>query len=252
MKRKALLSIMLAAVMTAGMVGCGNSAETSGSASSKGSSSAASSSSAVSSAASSASSAASTSGASSKEYDFVYLSPSTESEYWQYAETGIRNAILDLEEEKGVKINFTVSGPASESETDAYIKAFESVIASSPDAIITATLAPDGTVPKTQEAQNAGIYVNFVSMGLEGGDSHNYDDFYGVHYYCNNTVIGETAAAAMLKAFDERGIEPKGKIGMHMSVVVETLEERMNGFKAYMAEHAPDLECLDTLYKKMM
>ena len=54
----------------------------------------------------------------------------------------------------------------------------------------------------------------------------------------------------MLKAFDERGIEPKGKIGMHMSVVVETLEERMNGFKAYMAEHAPDLECLDTLYNE--
>ena len=37
---------------------------------------------------------------------------------------------------------------------------------------------------------------------------------------------------------------------MHMSVVVETLEERMNGFKAYMAEHAPDLECLDTLYNE--
>ena len=97
--------------------------------------------------------------------------PSTESEYWQYAETGIPQCYPGSGEEKGVKINFTVSGPASESETDAYIKAFESVIASSPDAIITATLAPDGTVPKTQEAQNAGIYVNFVSMGLEGGDS---------------------------------------------------------------------------------
>src|SRR5699024_10783260 len=41
-----------------------------------------------------------------------------------------------------------------------------------------------------------------------------------------------------------------GKIGMHMSVVVETLEERMDGFRAYMAEHAPEIECLDTLYNE--
>ena len=228
MKGRKVLSILVAAVMAVGIAGCGSKAD------------------------SPTTDVAETTEntGNGKEYDFVYLSPSTESEYWQYAETGIRNAVLDLEKEKGVKINFTVSGPASESETDAYIKAFESVIASKPDAIITATLAPDGTVPKTQEAQNAGIYVNFVSMGLEGGDSNKYGDYYGVHYYCNNTVIGQTAAEAMLKAFEERGIEPKGKVGMHMSVVVETLEERMNGFKAYMAEHAPGIECLDTLYNE--
>lgn len=185
-----------------------------------------------------------------KEYNVVYLSPSTESEYWQYAEVGMQNAALDIEEKEGIKINFSTSGPATEAETDAYIKAYESVIASSPDAIITATLAPDGTVPKTQEAQQAGIYVNFVSMGLEGGDSNEYGDYYGVHYYCNNTVIGETAAKAMLDGLKEKGIEPKGKIGMHMSVVVETLEERMDGFKEYMAKNAPDIECLDTLYNE--
>ena len=240
MKKKKIISLILTAIVVTGMAGCGNSTDTTKTSSEN----------EATSTVSVESSVASTETSSGEEYDFVYLSPSTESEYWQYGETGIRNAILDLEEEKGVKINFTVSGPASESETDAYIKAFESVIASDPDVIITATLAPDGTVPKAQEAQNAGIYVNFVSMGLEGGDSHNYDDFYGVHYYCNNTVIGETAAKAMLEAFEERGIEPKGKIGMHMSVVVETLEERMNGFKDYMAENAPDLECLDTLYNE--
>lgn len=189
-------------------------------------------------------------GSKGEAYDVVYLSPSTESEYWQYAEVGMKNAALDIEEEQGITINFSTSGPATEAETDAYVKAFESVIASSPDAIITATLAPDGTVPKTQEAQQAGIYVNFVSMGLEGGDSNEYGDYYGVHYYCNNTVIGETAAQAMLDGLEAAGIEPKGKIGMHMSVVVETLEERMNGFKEYMAEHAPDIECLDTLYNE--
>lgn len=181
--------------------------------------------------------------------EVVYLTPSTESEYWQYNEVGIRNAIADLAEE-GIKVNLTVTGPATEAESDAYIKAFESVIATNPDAIITATLIPDGTVPKAIEAQQAGIYVNFVGMGLEGGNKNEYGDYYGVHYYCDNMIIGETAAAAMLKAFKERGIEPKGKIGMHMSVIVETLEERMDGFKAYMKEHAPELECLDTLYNE--
>ena len=87
-------------------------------------------------------------------------------------------------------------------------------------------------------------------MGLEGGNFNDYDDFYGVHYYCNNTVSGATAAAAILKVCDERGIEPKCKIGMHMLVVVETFEECMNGFKAYMVEHVQELECLDTLYNE--
>lgn len=245
MKRKTLLALLTAAVMAAGLVGCGNSS--SSSTANSGTSSTSSSSSTDSSSSTSSSSTDLVEGA---EYNFVYLSPSTESEYWQYAEVGIRNAVKDLQEEYGCTINLTVSGPASESETDAYIKAFESVIASSPDAIITATLAPDGTVPKVQEAQQAGIYVNFVSMGLEGGDSNEYGDYYGVHYYCDNTLIGETAAAAMLQAFEDRGIEPVGKIGMHMSVVVDTLEDRLDGFKAYMAENAPELECLDTLYNE--
>ncbi len=185
-----------------------------------------------------------------KKYDVVYLSPSTESEYWQYAEIGMQNAAIDLAKEKGIEINFSVSGPATEAETDAYIKAFESVIASGPDSIITATLAPDGTVPKTQEAQQAGIYVNFVSMGLEDGDSNEYGDFYGVHYYCDNKTIGETAAKAMLDGWKDAGIEPKGKVGMHMSVVVESLEKRMDGFKDYMEANAPDVELLDTLYNE--
>lgn len=230
--KKRLLSVLLIAAMALSLVACGSKEE------------------APAEEPAAEEEAAEESEAPAEEYDVVYLSPSTASEYWQYAEVGIKNACLDLEAEHGVKINFSVTGPANESETDAYIKAFESVIASQPDVIVTATLAGEGTVPKTQEAQNAGIYVNFVSMGLEGGDSNQYGDYYGVHYYCNNTVIGQTAAAAMLEAFEARGIEPKGKIGMHMSVVVETLEERMDGFKAYMAEHAPELECLDTLYNE--
>ncbi len=184
------------------------------------------------------------------EYTVTYLSPSTASEYWQYAEIGMQNAALDMQEEYGITVNFSTTGPAEESQTDAYVTAFESTIATKPDAIITATLIPDATVPKSQEATDAGIYVNYVSMGLEDGDSNEYGDYYGVHYYCDNTTIGETAAQCMLDAWEAAGIEPKGYVGLHMSVVVESLEKRMQGFVDYMAEHAPDVVCIDTLYNE--
>lgn len=178
----------------------------------------------------------------------TYLSPSTASEYWQYNQIGMENAIKDLETQYPITIDFNVAGPAEEAMTEEYIKAFENVIASQPDVILTATLAGDATVPKTREAQDAGIYVNFVGMGLEGGDSNQYGEFYGVHYYCDNWGIGEAAAQCMIDKLTADGRELKGTVGIHMSVVVETLEERMDGFKAYMAEHAPEINCLDTLY----
>lgn len=184
------------------------------------------------------------------EYTIVYLTPSTESEYWQYNEVGMRNAIVDLEADRGITINFDVQGPATEAESDAYIKAFETVISTQPDAIITATLTAEATVPKTKEAQSANIYVNFVGMGLEGGDSNEYGDYYGVHYYCDNYNIGRTAGEAFMKGLEEKGIEPKGIVGMHMSVVVPTLEDRMRGFKEYLNENAPDIEVIDTLYNE--
>ena len=63
-------------------------------------------------------------------------------------------------------------------------------------------------------------------------------------------MIGETAAAAMLKAFDERGIEPKGKSRHAYVSGCRDSRRAHERFKAYMAEHAPDLECLDTLYNE--
>jgi len=103
------------------------------------------------------------------------------------------------------------------------------------------------------EATDQGIYVNYVSMGLGDGSGENdasWEPYYGVHYYCDNYVIGQTAAKCMLDAWKEANIEPKGKVGMHMSVVVETLEKRMQGFVDYMKENAPDVECIDTLYNE--
>lgn len=182
-----------------------------------------------------------------KEFDFVYLTPSTESQYWQQVGLGVKNAVLDIEEKEGVKINFSVVGSATEAESDAYLKAYENTIAKKPDAIITATLHPDATGPLTQQAFEQGIAVNFAGMGI---DQKDWGAYYGVHYYCDNSVVGEVAAKAMLEGLAQKGVEPKGKIGIHMSVVVPVLEARMDAFKAYMAVNAPEIECLDTQYNE--
>lgn len=182
-----------------------------------------------------------------KTFDFVYLTPSTESQYWQQVGLGVQNAVLDLQEQEGVKINFTVVGSATEAESDAYLRAYENAIAKKPNAIITATLHPDATGPLTQQAFEQGIAVNFASMGISQAD---WGEYYGVHYFCDNNVIGEVAAKAMLEGLAEKGIEPKGKIGIHMSVVVPVLEARMDAFKAYMSVNAPEVECLETLYNE--
>ncbi len=180
-------------------------------------------------------------------FKVTFLAPSTESQYWgQYMVVGIENAIQDLEAKYGVEIEFETTGPASEAETDSYIQAFENVIAKKPDAILTATLIPDATAPLVQEAANQGIYVNFMSLGLLPG----YEDSYGTIYRCDMGNQGVAAAREMLKIFESKGIEPKGKVGVHMSVVVPALEPRMSEFSAYMAKHAPNVECLETLYNE--
>ena len=56
-----------------------------------------------------------------KEFDVIWVTCSTQSEFWQYQQIGMENAAKDLEAEHGIKINFTVVGPATEAETEAYI-----------------------------------------------------------------------------------------------------------------------------------
>ncbi len=246
--KKKLLAAVLACAMAVSLAACGNSGSDSTDTKSE-----AKSETAVSSVAEASSASEETAPAGAESYTVTYLSPSTASEYWQSCEIGMRNAALDLQDELGITINFSTTGPATEAETDAYITAFESTIASKPDAIITATLEPNGTAVKSKEATDQGIYVNYVSMGLGDGSGANdasWEPYYGVHYYCDNYVIGQTAAKCMLDAWKAANIEPKGKVGMHMSVVVETLEKRMQGFVDYMAENAPDVECIDTLYNE--
>lgn len=182
-----------------------------------------------------------------KEYDIVYLTPSTASQFWTYVGIGIENAITDLEKSEGVKINFSTVGPAEESQTEDYVTAFEQTIAKQPDAIVTATLAIDATVPKAKEATESGIVLNFVNCGLGAGDDGANEDAYNQFYYCSNDTIGEMAAEAFLAAMETKGID-KGTVGINTNVENEALNHRVDGFRNYMAEKAPELTLTDTYY----
>ena len=43
-----------------------------------------------------------------KEYDVVYLTPSTASQFWTYVGIGIENAMLDIEESEGITVNYEI------------------------------------------------------------------------------------------------------------------------------------------------
>lgn len=188
-----------------------------------------------------------TTGEGDKSFDIIYLTPSTASQFWTHIGIGIENAMKDMEAEKGVKINYTIVGPAEESQTEEYVTAFEQAIAKKPDAIITATLAIDATVPKAKEATENGIILNFVNCGLGVGDDKAHEETYNEFYYCSNDTIGEMAGQAFLDAMKAKNIT-EGTIGVNTNVENEALNHRVDSFRAFITKNAPNLKMTDTYY----
>ncbi len=180
-------------------------------------------------------------------YDITWVTCSTQSEFWLYQQIGMENAVKDMEEKYGIKINFTTVGPATEAETEAYIRAFENAIASKPAAIISATQVPDSTRSVAKEAMDQGIVVNFTNCGLETLDSTEYADCYNQFYTTVSADIGDMAGKVMLEMLDEAGIPKEGVISMEFSNVNPALQPRMDNFKAYVEANS-DIKVLDTLY----
>lgn len=185
--------------------------------------------------------------AAAESFDITWVTCSTESEFWQYQQIGMENAAKDMEEKYGVTINFSTVGPATEAETEAYIRAFENTIASKPDAIISATQVPDSTRTVAKEAMDLGIVVNFTNCGLETLDSTEYADCYNQYYTTVSADIGDMAGKVMLDMLDEAGIPKEGVIAMEFSNVNPSLQPRMDNFKAYVEANS-DIQVLDTLY----
>ena len=184
-----------------------------------------------------------------KSYKIIYVTPSTASDFWSQVETGIKQATKDYETKLGIKIDYSVMGPAQEADAEGYVKAFENAIAAKPDAILTATLNIDPTVPKAKEAHDQGIVLNFVNCGLGNGNDGAYAEYYNEFYYCSNTTIGEMAAQAFLDAMKAENLSTDaGVIGMQMNMENAALDFRMQGFADYMAKEAPALKLTDIQY----
>lgn len=184
-----------------------------------------------------------------KSYKVIYVTPSTASDFWSQVETGILQAKKDYEEKLGITIDYSIMGPAEEVDAEGYIAAMESAIAAKPDAILTATLNIDPTVPKAKEATDAGIILNFVNCGLGNGNDGAYADCYNEFYYCSNTTIGEMAAEAFLAAMEKKGISTDaGTIGLQMNMENAALNYRMQGFIDYITANAPSLAMTDIEY----
>ena len=187
--------------------------------------------------------------AAAQSYDIIYLTPSTASTFWSQVEVGILQAKADLEKELGITVNYSIVGPAEEQETEKYITAFENAIAQSPNAIVTATLSIDSTVPKAREASEMGIVLNFVNCGLGSGNDGAYEQYYNEFYYCSNDTIGELAGQAFLAAMEAKGMPTDtGIIGINMNVENEALNHRIQAFRDYIAANAPSLKMTETYY----
>lgn len=182
-----------------------------------------------------------------KTYDIIWVSCSTESEFWQYQEIGMRNAVKDMQDKHGITINFTTVGPATEAETESYIRAFENAIASKPSAIISATQVPDSTRSVSKEAMDRGIVVNFTNCGLETLDSNEFSDCYNQFYTTVSADVGDLAGKIMIEKLNEAGIPLEGIIAMEFSNVNPSLQPRMDNFKAYVEANSK-IKVLDTLY----
>jgi len=182
-----------------------------------------------------------------KEFDVIWVTCSTQSEFWQYQQIGMENAAKDMEAEHGVKINFTVVGPATEAETEAYIRAFENAVASEPDAIISATQVPDSTWSVSKDAMDRGIVVNFTNCGLEPLDSNQYADCYNQFYTTVSSDVGDMAGKVCLELMEAAGIEKSGVIAMEFSNVNPALQPRMDNFQAYVEANS-EIDVLDCLF----
>lgn len=180
-------------------------------------------------------------------YELAFVIPGTDSQYWnQYCGTGVKNAIIDIQDEFGVTVNMSLTGPSAEGATDEYLNILEGVIAKKPDVIITATMEPEGTAPLIKEAHDQGIYVNLFSLGISEG----YEEDYGALYYCNQPEQGKLAAEEIVRQLNEKNIPLEGTVGMHLATSVPILEEKMQMFVDTMAELAPNITVLDTLYNE--
>lgn len=181
------------------------------------------------------------------ELNVVLLIAATESDYWgKYCRTGAENAIIDIEEKYGVKVNFEVQGPAAESECEQFVAILETLIGKKPDGIAMGGTCPEGSAAPVIQATELGIRVNMISLGIDSLTG----DQYGTLYECDQPEQGKLAAEALYDAIQKKGLPLDGVVAIQMSVVVPVLEEKKEQFIETLQKLAPDITILDAEYNE--
>jgi len=182
-----------------------------------------------------------------EELDIVLLIAATESDYWgKYVRVGAENAVLDIEEKYGVKVNFEVQGPAAESECEQFVTILETVVGKKPDGIAIGGVCPEGSANPVIQATEMGIRVNLISLGIDSLTG----DQYGSLYECDQPEQGRLAAQALHDALVIKGLPLDGTTSIQMSVVVPILEEKKQQFIDTLQGLAPDMKILEAEYNE--
>lgn len=170
--------------------------------------------------------------------EVAVLIKATDSDFWQYVLVGAENYAA----ENSDKVHVTTYGPPNESDIDQQVSILEQIISSAPDAIVIASTSSDATVPAIESAVSKGIPVITVDNKVK-------TDQVSTLLATDNLKGGAAAADTLVEKLQAEGKELKGTVGVIGNMAgVQVLEDRDQGFIERMAEIAPDIKLLETVY----
>jgi len=172
-------------------------------------------------------------------YQISVIVKATDSDYWQTLIAGAKAAEKDL----NGKVVVTPDGPPSETDIDKQVSILENVISTQPDAICIASSSSDATVPAVEDAMSQGIPVITIDNQL---NTDNYTSFLAT----DPRIAAAEAAKAMVKDWEQMGIDPSGKKVIVISSVAgsKVNTDRDEGFIEKITELVPDIVVLETQY----
>lgn len=172
-------------------------------------------------------------------YKISVIIKATDSDYWQTLLLGAKAAEAD----SNGKIVVTTDGPPSEIDIEEQVSILENVIATQPDGIAIASTSTDATVPAVEEAMGMGIPVITIDNKL---NTDNYTSFLAT----DHGLAAGMVADAMVKDWEDRGVDPEGKKVIVISSVAGTKvnTDRTEGFINRIQELVPGIQVLETQY----
>lgn len=171
------------------------------------------------------------------KFEIAVMVKGTDSDFWQQVLVGALNFEVDNED-----VHVTTYGPLSEADTAEQTQMMDDIVTSGPDAIVVAPTLFDNLSAGIDAATEAGIPVAII-------DNKPSTDNYVAMFATDAEAAGYELGKKFVGELEARGVELKGKIGMISPMAgQDTVIKREDGFKAAIAELAPDIEVLEQIY----